>query len=604
MVKNRKPLNETHPQLVSEWDWKKNTEFTPDEIHAGSHKTAFWICPNGHSYSAHIHNRGNQGSGCPYCAGNKVLKGFNDLATLEPEIAAQWDLVKNELTPDTVTAGTSRKAWWKCALGHSWEASIASRRKSGCPVCAGRQVAVGFNDLKSQRPDLANDWDWEKNAVGPDSITASSSSKVYWLCNIGHSYSASAANRSRGRGCPVCAGRIVLAGFNDFASKFPELAAEWDFEGNSKKPTEIPIGAKGKFSWICGSGHQYWATTNDRRDGTGCPFCSGRFPIVGENDLATTHPDLAQEWDFEKNGSLTPRDVKAGTNRQVSWICAAGHRYSVPVMRRAFQGTGCAYCTNQALLVGFNDLATKFPDLAKEWDTARNGGLEPSEVLYGTNRAFFWTCPLGHSYKTSPSTRVLNSQGCSVCAGKAVVEGSNDLSTLHPVIAAEWDFERNSIGPNRITAGSSRKFFWLCSEGHSWEAAVYKRIDNRGCPQCAEYGFKPDDPSVVYFLKHESLRARKLGITNTTRGNDRVGFFESAGWEVLAKWQMLGSQARVVETAAFRWIRKDLLLPQTLTRKEMGRHGGETETFSIDGPSDGDVVRKVQGIIDSLNQSH
>jgi hypothetical protein len=602
VTKNRKPLSETHPLLAAEWDRKRNCELTPNDVHSGSHKSAFWICPAGHSYRATIHNRGNQGSGCPYCSGNRALKGFNDLATKVPEIAAQWDVEKNDLSPEAVTAGSNRKAWWKCGLGHSWEAVIASRRNSGCPVCAGRRVEVGFNDLQSQRPDLATEWDWNKNLNGPDSVTAGSSRKAFWVCGNGHSFTATPANRSSGTGCPICAGRVVVAGFNDFASKFPALAAEWDFERNAKNPTEVPIGAKGKFSWVCISGHRYLATTNDRRDGTGCPYCSGRVPILGQNDLQTTHPDLAAEWDFERNAPLTPAEVKGGTNKAVYWLCACSHSYRTAVSHRALSGTGCPYCSNQRLLVGFNDLASQFPHLAAEWSVNHNAGLLPSGVTYGTNKRFFWTCPQAHTYQTSVSKRVISGQGCPVCAGKAVEKGYNDLLTRYPEIAAEWDLGKNSIGPDQITPGSSKKFYWLCSSGHSWEATVHKRIDNRGCPQCAEYGFKPEDPSLVYLLKNETLRARKVGITNITRRNNRVGDFVSAGWEVLAQWEMIGSEARAVETEAFRWIRKELVLPQTLGRQEMGRVGGETETFSIDGPSDGDVIRRIQAIVETLDK--
>ena len=82
------------------------------------------------------------GSGCPYCAGRKVLPGFNDLATLEPKIAAQWHPTLNGgLTPDGVTVGCHRKVWWQCQEGHVWKAAIYSRagpQKCGCPICAGR----------------------------------------------------------------------------------------------------------------------------------------------------------------------------------------------------------------------------------------------------------------------------------------------------------------------------------------------------------------------------------------------------------------------------------------------------------------------------------
>ena len=61
---------------------------------------------------------------------------------MEPEIAGQWHPTLNGgLTPEMVTAGSSRKVWWQCPDGHVWKAIICSRtgkQKCGCPVCAGR----------------------------------------------------------------------------------------------------------------------------------------------------------------------------------------------------------------------------------------------------------------------------------------------------------------------------------------------------------------------------------------------------------------------------------------------------------------------------------
>ena len=57
------------------------------------------------------------------------------LASTYPELAEQWNYDRNGvLTPWDVTIGSGRKVWWKCALGHEWEAVIRSRTKgSGCP---------------------------------------------------------------------------------------------------------------------------------------------------------------------------------------------------------------------------------------------------------------------------------------------------------------------------------------------------------------------------------------------------------------------------------------------------------------------------------------
>lgn len=87
-----------------------------------------------------IAQRVQRGDGCPYCANRKVLPGFNDLATAAPLVAKQWhETLNGALTPEMVTAGSHKKAWWQCSYGHAWKANIYSRagvQQCGCPVCA------------------------------------------------------------------------------------------------------------------------------------------------------------------------------------------------------------------------------------------------------------------------------------------------------------------------------------------------------------------------------------------------------------------------------------------------------------------------------------
>lgn len=125
-------------ELLGQWD-ERNAPLTPKTVSYGSKKKLWWHCREGHSWQAAVYNR-SAGAGCPYCAGKAVESGGNDLASVYPELAKQWDAVKNApLTPADVTPHTHRKVWWKCAQGHEWQTSVHSRAQGiGCPVCAGR----------------------------------------------------------------------------------------------------------------------------------------------------------------------------------------------------------------------------------------------------------------------------------------------------------------------------------------------------------------------------------------------------------------------------------------------------------------------------------
>lgn len=127
--------------LLGEWDAGKNGGRTPDDVSYGSSEMVWWRCARDHSFRMRIAFRAVRGQGCPYCKNRRVLPGYNDLATVEPAIAEQWHPTLNgELTPQTVTAGSSRRVWWQCPEGHVWRTRVdtrTGRQRSGCPVCAG-----------------------------------------------------------------------------------------------------------------------------------------------------------------------------------------------------------------------------------------------------------------------------------------------------------------------------------------------------------------------------------------------------------------------------------------------------------------------------------
>lgn len=126
-------------ELLQQWHYTKNDGLTPDAVTCHSRQKVWWIDRLGHEWQQEIYSRTALCKGCPFCAGRDVLAGFNDLASTHPALSAQWDPEKNfDLTPQMVMAGNSRKVWWRCEKGHSWQASIASRASGcGCPVCAG-----------------------------------------------------------------------------------------------------------------------------------------------------------------------------------------------------------------------------------------------------------------------------------------------------------------------------------------------------------------------------------------------------------------------------------------------------------------------------------
>lgn len=274
-------LSTLKPGLASEWS-KKN-EIKPTEVTVGSHKKVIWKCRLGHEWTASVKSRSINGSGCPYCSHNKVLVGFNDLATVVPKVADEWS-EKNEKKPTEVTAFANRKAWWKCRdCDYEWNTLISTRSGgSKCPCCSGYTFIKGRNDLKTTHPEIAEEWSEKNYPLQPDEVNAKSSKNVWWHCKkCGNEWKSVINARIKGTVCPVCAEREVLAGYNDLATTDKNLLREWDYELNRIQPTEVSRTSAKRVWWKCRHGHSWSMKINERTIlRKGCRICEQEYLSV------------------------------------------------------------------------------------------------------------------------------------------------------------------------------------------------------------------------------------------------------------------------------------------------------------------------------------
>lgn len=213
----------------------------------------------------------------------------NGLVKQYPSIAEQWDRLKNgRIKPECIKPSSNQKFWWKCPQGHSWLAAVYSRINGNeCPMCSGKTLVVGQNDLMSQSFELAEEWHPTKNGeLTPSMITIRNGKKVWWLCPVcGHEWQATPAHRSEGKGCPVCGrkksekGRSLtyLQKSGSLAEVHPELLCEWNSEKNvGLDPLKITVHNGINVWWKCKEcGHEWQAIVSNRTDkGCGCPMCA------------------------------------------------------------------------------------------------------------------------------------------------------------------------------------------------------------------------------------------------------------------------------------------------------------------------------------------
>lgn len=331
---------------------------------------------------------------------------------------------------------------------------------------------------------MALEWHPSKNQGIDPSLTSSGSPRNYWWkCSNLHEYERSALLQSRSVRCPTC---------NSLGFRYPNLIESWDFVRNAESVYDVTPGSGRKFYWVCPAGHSVFRSVGKIVERGLCCAANEDGTLKrttqlrpGENDLKTLHPFLMDQWSPIEPSR--PEDYHPKSKSKVIWRCVEfGHDYEMSVGDKT-KGLGCPICSNRRLLPGFNDLGTTRPELLNEWHNTRNAPSKPSGVFGNAKRKYWWICSKGHEWMQSPNGRHAGG-GCPVCSNQVLLPGFNDLETVDPELAAEWDQELNHpLLPSEVLSGSNKAQWWRCKSNprHSWQASPSTRRKGYACPYCA-----------------------------------------------------------------------------------------------------------------------
>lgn len=497
----------------------------------------------------------------------RLIIGKNDLLSVNPSLASEWDYEKNKgIRPEMVTSGSSKKIYWIGKCGHKWMATIASRNSGvGCPVCARvdkgvkiRATAVRkHGSLKENDSELLRDWDYRKNTIfGPDEITLQSHRIVWWKCHIcSYEWEAVIRNRVKSKKCPNCSNikqspKKVKRTPITLAIGNPKIAFEWHPTKNGElTPLDVSAGSHKKVWWKCVNGHEWEASPNHRTSKIrNCPYCCANPRVLtGVNDLATLNPKLVREWNYEKNGSLTPDKITASSSRKIWWKCALGHEWKTSVNHRN-DGSGCPRCakgkqTSFPEQAVFYYVSQAYPDAVNGYtELFNNHGMELDVFIPSLKIGIEYD---GIAFHHSKLQKLREKKKYSIChaAGITLIRlredvddqktdtcdqlilltdgidagiknmGSygisvsdvnverdqnkidaryrsvlreNSLQNRFPDIVGEWDYSKNApLTPDMFMTRSNRMVWWKCSLGHGWKATIDARTRGTGCPYCS-----------------------------------------------------------------------------------------------------------------------
>lgn len=266
--KKCKSLSVISPELAKTLHPTKNGSITGYDVLPGSTKKVWWLGECGHEWIAAIRNRYRDKQSCPYCSNQKILAGFNDLETTEPELLQYWDKNKNLIKPTEITSGNSKKKiWWKLPCNHNVYKTINHFKK-----IANKDYCVECNSVVTDKT-LLLQWNYAKNSISPSEIALSSEKKVWWVGVCGHEWLRACINAYTNNNCPICNNHQILVGYNDLATTNKTLSKEWNFSKNRNMPEDFTKGSSKKVWWLCDKGHEWQATISDRNRGSRCPNC-------------------------------------------------------------------------------------------------------------------------------------------------------------------------------------------------------------------------------------------------------------------------------------------------------------------------------------------
>jgi hypothetical protein len=273
------------PEILENWHPTRNIDIRPENLTKGSHKKVWWKC-KACSHESFNSPKNRFGRGCGACS-NYVIhsNGQNSMRNTNPKLAEEFHSTLNgKNSPDNLTAGSSKKLWWKCIkCEHEWVATADKRSNRGdnCPVCSNRKVHNdGRNSMRNTHPEIAKDFHPTLNGeCNPDNLTAGSGRKIWWKCQkCEHEYKVSASSRIYfDSKCKVCSNQIVHEdGRNAMITTHPLLAKEFnDLKNKPHTTSNVIAGTHKKLWWDCQNCKHSWKTTGaSRRGGRGCPNCS------------------------------------------------------------------------------------------------------------------------------------------------------------------------------------------------------------------------------------------------------------------------------------------------------------------------------------------
>lgn len=416
-----------------------------------------------------------------------------------PKLMEIWDWNANTISPTSLGKQSNTKVWWICPNGHEHylQSPKQKLKNLGCPKCnikyrVKQRIAIEIQkkgSLLQTHPELANEWDYDKNKISPQEVLAGSHTKYWWKCSsCGQSYLMSPNMRSsKKRCCPNCGivnrgiskNKNLLIKYGSLEKTHPHIASDWDYDKNDDTPEDVHKGMPDIRWWMCSYGHpSYQQPIRDKvRRGYGCPLCKGEHQ--------TSFPEQAIFYYIRK---IYPDAI----NRYKD----DGFELDIyiPQIKVGIEYDGLFWHKDKLLRENSKDnyFKNKGIHVIHIKETTKGKTINNTECISvrATSDYTYLNCAVS---KLS-SILGVNIKDIDIIRDSPIIwskyikeKKMNSLEGIFPKISQEWDYEKNIITPDQVTPFSGKKVFWLCPDcGNSYQMVIGDRTGNKkcGCPKC------------------------------------------------------------------------------------------------------------------------
>lgn len=269
----------------------------------------------------------------------------------------------------------------------------------------------------------------------------------------------------------------------------------------------VYVAAKSMVTIICPEHGDFEQWPANHYIGHGCSECGGNKPLTLDRFIERAQKAHRGRYDYSR---VELRNVES----KVEIICP-DHGSFLQRPASHLKGFGCGRCGRIETAKKLSHPRERFLEDARR---AHGDRYDYSQAVYvNALSKVTIVCPDHGAFRQKPANHIRDI-GCPVCgtesmAAKRVRTTEDFVCEARAVHGDRYDYSRVAY------RSSHAKVEIVCAQhGSFWTSPVnHVRGNKAGCPDCAESGFKPGLPGLLYYLAvttDDGDRLYKIGITN------------------------------------------------------------------------------------------